>query len=149
MAVTQQLARLSPDLLQRCRADVTVLGDLVSFLLVPEQNYLDLHWAPAPLEKIVGNAGDAEGAAALRLACQGARPVNDGFPDFEVYEPPRELDIGEVRATSAALARIAFDGIARDASGYTAAQLGEYLRALCAFYAAAAAANEAVIVWWD
>ena len=149
MAVTQQLARLPPALLERCRGDVTALGDLVSFLLVPEQSYLDLHWAPAPLEKIVGNAGDEAGAAALRLACEGARPVNRGFPDFEVYEPPRELDAGEVRATSAALARIEFQPIARAAGGYTAEDLSQFLRALCAFYAAAAAANEAVIVWWD
>jgi hypothetical protein len=149
MAVTQQLARLSPELLQRCRDDAAALGDLVSFLLVPEQSYLDLHWAPAPLEKIVANAGDSEGAAALRRACQGARAVNPHFPEFEVHEPPRELDAREVRAASEALGRIEFKPMARPASGYTVEELSQHLRALCAFYAAAAAADEAVIVWWD
>jgi len=47
MAVTQQLVRLSPALLDRCRTDVAALRELLAFALVERERYLDLDWPPA------------------------------------------------------------------------------------------------------
>ena len=49
MAVTQQLARLSPEQLAVCRGSVEELDKLCSFELLPSSDYLNLDWAPAPL----------------------------------------------------------------------------------------------------
>jgi hypothetical protein len=152
MAVTQQLARVAPEVLQRCRADAAMLGKLVAFELVPRQCYLDLDWAPADLEARAYAAGDLSAEAALRLCCEGARAVNPGFPKFEVYAEPTELDEREARAMSDRLAAIDFEGILRNAEPLKAAdaeELRKRFRALRAFYAAASAEGQAVVVWWD
>jgi hypothetical protein len=65
---------------------------------------------------------------------------------------PRELDVAEVVASSAGLDAIDADALFA-ASGSLASGDTAYLRthfnALRGFYAAAAAAEQAVIVWWD
>lgn len=150
MAVTQQLVRLAPDLLQRCRAEPEILGDLVSFLAAPEGCYVDLDWAPAELQALAREAGDSGAERALHLSCAGVRAVNPRFPRFEVFEPPMELDAEEVRATNEALAAVDFEALQRKASGRgDAGELRVRFTTLRNFYAAAAAAKQAVVVWWD
>lgn len=150
MAVTQQLVRLAPDLLQRCREDAGALGELVSFMLAPEDCYLDLDWAPSELQAMAREAGDSAAEGALRLSCAGARLVNSRFPKFEVYELPMDLDAGEVRSTSEALATVDFDALLRKAKRAGGADdLRRRFMALRHFYTAAASANQAVVVWWD
>jgi hypothetical protein len=45
MAVTLQLARITPEQLSECRRSVAVLGRLCSFELVAASEYLNLDWA--------------------------------------------------------------------------------------------------------
>jgi hypothetical protein len=152
MAVTQQLARLPADLLQRCRDDAAVLGELVSFTLLPSHCHLDLDWAPSELMAAAREARDAAAEAALRMSCAGIRAVNQRFSKVEVFEPPMELDPGEVRFASAALARLDIDAMLSKGEPMSA-EAAEALRArfvaLAGFYAEAAALNEAVVMWWD
>lgn len=153
MAVTQLLARVPPDLLRQCRAGVAALEQVVSFAGVPRNFYLDLDWAPAPLMELMRAARQPRALQeALRHACDGVRAVNLEFPEGAVEVMPRELDVAEVVASSAGLDAIDADALFA-ASGSLASGDTAYLRthfnALRGFYAAAAAAEQAVIVWWD
>jgi hypothetical protein len=51
MAVTQQLVRIHPNLLQLCSKSEDELKRLISFQLQSEGGYLDLDWAPSNLER--------------------------------------------------------------------------------------------------
>ena len=153
MAVTQLLARVPPDLLRQCRGDVAALERVVSFAGVPRNFYLDLDWAPAPLLELMRAARQPRAhQEALRHACDGVRAVNMAFPEGAVWVAPRELDVAEVVASSLGIGAIDADALfavgGSLASGDTA-NLRPHFNALRGFYAAAASAEQGVIVWWD
>jgi len=153
MAVTQLLVRVPEALLAECRADSAALEGVVSFAAAPRNFHLDLDWSPAPLHELMRCARQpAEVRAALRRACDGVRPVNPDFPEGTVEVAPCALDPTEAAGVSVILDRV-------DANALFATSVGAddgcngYLRqhfeALRRFYAEAAGAGHAVIVWWD
>ena len=153
MAVTQLLVRIPEKLLAECRADAATLDRVVSFEAAPRNFHLDLDWSPAPLHELMRCARQtADVRAALRRACDGLRPVNADFPEDTVWMAPCELAPLEAAAVSASLDTI-------DANAVFAASVGaddgcnghlrQHFEALRRFYAEAAGAGHAVIVWWD
>lgn len=165
MAVTQQLARVDTQLLDRCQADVGALLDLVAFRLLSEEQYLDLDWAPVGLTALARLSGQPfESQAALAMACEGTRPVNPRFPLWEVSEYPFGLDPREVKFVSVGLSQVALDELIASipasqdvwntlVGSEQPQNAHEYYRnqfnRLRQFFLKAAEANQGVVLWSD
>ncbi|SCF16555.1 hypothetical protein GA0074695_3923 [Micromonospora viridifaciens] len=169
MAVTQQLARLSPGQLAKCRSSVEELDKLCSFDLLPFTEYLNLDWAPAPLIRVFELAQVSTPiAAALRRGLDGDVEINPAYRDHQdtVWEHPvvtLEPDIvadvaallGQVEP-GAVLGALPEDATAALLSigmpqfdGHPRPYLQRHLAALRDFYAHAAHRRLAVALWWD
>lgn len=169
MPVVQNLARLSGENLAACVASMTVLDDVCSFRALDPKDYLELDWAPAPLEQAAKVANvPASLIGALTSATGGGDEVNPAyreFPDSIWEHPVTSLDSTAVRRVHEQLqelSRLNFLSSATAAEAF--ARLGDsfpppsgdpmdYLRphfqALCDFYAAAAERQLSVLMWWD
>ena len=162
MAVTQQLARLSPGLFDACGRDTSTLLRLLAFDLIPRNRYLDLDWASHGLVLLARDC-NAEHGDVVACALEGRiRPMNAGLPADAVEIAPNGLDSSGVRATAAQLAAIeptillaAWPRVSAQverSAGRTDAPLSYYrdhFQRLQAFYAGAARDGDATIMWWD
>ncbi|MEQ4305387.1 hypothetical protein ABNF97_29070 [Plantactinospora sp. B6F1] len=169
MAVTQQLARLSPEQLARCRGSVEELDRLCSFELLSSSDYLDLDWAPAPLLGVFELARVGPPIlAGLRRGLGGDTEVNPAYrdrPESVSGHPVTALESDAVAEVAgllgqaepqtvlvalpedAASARLSIG--MRDFDGHPGPYLHRHLVALRAFYADAARRRLAVVLWWD
>jgi hypothetical protein len=106
VAVTQQLARLSPAQLAACRNSVDEVDLLCSFTLRPAFDHLDPDWAPAPLVRAFELAHvDEPVVVALRRALDGDEEINAAYRDHPdtVWEHPVTALGSDVVAEFAAL----------------------------------------------
>ena len=169
MAVTQQLARLSPGQLATCRSSAEELDKLCSFALLPFTEYLDLDWAPAPLIRVFELAQVSTPiAAALRRGLNGDVEINPAFRDrrdtvwehpVTALEPAIVADVAALLGQvdpGAVLAALPEDATAallcigmRQFDGHPRSYLQRHLAALRDFYAHAAHRRLAVALWWD
>ena len=162
MAVTQQLARLSPTLFELCRRDTVTLMRLLSFNLVGDDRHLDLDWSPHGLEQPAHARDVGQGRAVSRALEGGIKPLNAALPADAVEIAPCGLDADDVRATAAQLAAIkpsdllaAWQVVAAEVERSTAvtddapAYYRRQFESLVRFYSAAARDGEAVVMWWD
>jgi hypothetical protein len=169
VAVTQQIARLTADELAECRRSLEAIDRLCSFDLRPEQDHLDLDWAPRPLEQAATRAGlPAPVIEALRRACAGGEEINPAYREvaYSVWEHPvTALEPEDVREVAAVLEGWSGDAIIGDLAtdaATAAAQLGVgeladdprgdlggHYEALRRFYLEAAARELATAMWWD
>lgn len=169
MPVVQNLARLDEATLAACSTSVAVLDDVCSFRTLDRDDYLDLNWAPAPLEQAAKVAQvPASLVSALTRATGGGNEVNPAYremPDSIWEHPVTSLDSTGVRraheqlqelsrlsflssATAAeALVRLGddFPPTVGDPMGY----LRTHFQALCGFYATAVERQLSVLMWWD
>jgi hypothetical protein len=169
VAVTQQLARLSPAQLAACRKSVEVLDQLCSFELLPPSDYLDLDWAPTPLIRACELAQVSTPIlVALRRGLTGDAEINPSYRDRKdtvwqqpvmALEPDIVADVamlfGQVEP-EAALAALPVDATAALVSlgmpefdVHPRPYLRRHLAALREFYAHAAQRRLAVALWWD
>jgi Domain of unknown function (DUF1877) len=149
MAVTLQVARITPAQLSECRRSVDVLDRLCSFTLVPASDHLDLDWAYGGLVRMCEHAG---AALAVRRAMTGDDEVNPAYRDRPdtVMEQPRALEPPAVAALSAALHAVDLEeALAALPAGDPRAYLGGHFTALRAFYATAADRRLATVIWCD
>jgi hypothetical protein len=165
VAVTQQLARLDQELLQRCREDTDTLLRLVSFELLAEECYFDFCWASTGLIALAKLSGQSyEAQSALTIGVEGLRPVNKLFPLWEVEEYPFELTHEEASRVAMCLSGLNLESLISAIPDEQEAWLRlvgterpdsapeyyrAYLKKLLAFYRKAAEANQGVVVWWD
>lgn len=168
MAVTLQLARITPAQLSECRRSVAVLDRLCSFELVPAADYLGLDWADDALIRLCEHAqvGDI---TAVRRSTTGGAEVNPAYRDqpYTVMGQPRLLEPGDVSTLAAALrsidlhqafARLPSDpqavketlgGILTEFIGDPRDYVTDHFRALRDFYTAAANRHQAIVIWDD
>lgn len=162
MAVTQQLARCSPELVATCQSNVTALDDLCSFRLLPSDHHLDLDWAPKPLEDLASLAGAPQLTTCLQAATSGGEEVNPEYRDFPfsvwehpvTFHPPAKVaDLAEVLLAHSDFPTRAHDHLASLQTelepNRRAGYLAEHYSALTTFYAAASTAGQSVVLWWD
>lgn len=153
MAVTQLLVRIPEALLGECQADTAALERVVSFAAAPRNFHLALDWSPAPLHELMRcSRQPADVRGALRRACDGVRPVNADYPEGAVEVTPRALDPSEAAGVSVILDRVDANALFATSVGADDGcngSLRQHFEALRRFYAEAAGAGHAVIVWWD
>jgi hypothetical protein len=169
VAVTQQIARLTRDELASCRSSLRAIDSLCWFKLREPTDYLDLDWAPQPLEQAVAIAALPAGLLeAVRRACSGGSEVNAGYrdaPSTISEHPVTALEPDQVRHVALVLATCTGDDLVRELppNAADAARLvgmsefschpSEYLRthydALRRFYEDAAQQGLATAMWWD
>ena len=169
MPVVQNLARLSGETLAACVTSVTVLHDVCSFRALDRNDYLDLDWAPAPLEQAATVAQVPSSLiSALTSATGGGDEVNPAYremPDSIWEHPVTSLDSTAVRRVHEQLRELSRLNFLSSATAVEAfVRLGDnfplpvgdpmdYLRprfqALCGFYATAAERQLSVLMWWD
>lgn len=169
MGITRQLARVPATQLAACRQSVEALDALCSFSSAPREDYLDLDWWPATLERAWARAGgDARGV--LRHALDGGEEVNPAYRDHPgtvwehpvtALEPAQVHEVADaLRAVSPAAVRaavpstpdeveVALGRTARAVAGELAGQLAHRHSILRDFYAEAARRRCAVVRWWD
>lgn len=165
LAVTQQLARLKPINLDRCRRSVDALSGLLRFDAEVLTEGIDLDWVPDPLERALAELGLSGGARTVEVATAGGTVLDvahpDGPPGDPVWEGPvRVLEPNEVSRIAAELRSLGSVDFAR--ASVTCAQLdlelvgvraatylAKGLLELTEFYGRAAAGGEAVATWWD
>lgn len=166
MAVTQQLARVTREHLATCSRSVDVLDRLCSFD-GPDEDYLDLNWAPRYIARAITLSGSpAAEVALLDLAWAGAYEVNPSYrePFLPVMEAPRAIGPDDVPAVARRLASIDINHTARAIStdpaqaerelGFEAptdprGYIADHFHALRDFYVEAAGRRLAVVVWSD
>ena len=169
MAVTQQVLRLSSDILERARSEVSVLGDLIAFKLTAPADSLDLDWAPRGLERLARSALTATQHASILRALNGKTVVEsahaDGARQYDVYSDITFLPAVEVREVEQTLGGIELaalvDAIPQERSDqlslFGTSELpenpsryyAEKFVALREFVRGAAARNLALVMWWD
>ena len=162
MAVTQQLARLSPGLFDACRSDINTLLRLLAFDLIPRDRYLDLDWASHGLVLLARDCNAEHGDVVARALDGLIRPVNADLPADAVEIVPGGLDSSGVRATAAQLAAIepsillaAWPRVSAEIERSTErtddpiSYYRNQFQRLRDFYAAAARDGETTIMWWD
>lgn len=167
MAVTQQIARLTLDELERCRASVAEVDRLCSFALRPRSDYLDLNWWPTALKRAAAaSAARSALSDAIDRACHGGIEVNPAYRDAPVTiweHPVTALEPSAVCEVAADLGRVdpadLLDGLPRDpeeaqrALGLEArdvhAGLVEQYAFLQRFYVEACEHGLATAMWWD
>ncbi|GAB7102790.1 hypothetical protein JCM4814A_11040 [Streptomyces phaeofaciens JCM 4814] len=171
MALTQQLARVSPACLERCRESALDTPGAAPGWDPPDTDLLDTDWGVWGLLWYARRTGVAEGLTAPIARAVDGDPGGDvGFLDHdEVYDgfgdPPRLLTAQSVREVTRALDGIDLDTLLTDlpASPAEAARacgfrgfdgdVREYLvrhfHALREFYREAARRGLCVVVWID
>ncbi len=161
MAVTQQLAKLSFEQFKKCKSSIDTADDLVSFSLLPKEDYLDLDWHGVIIKKLM-SLNDKELETILTNALDGNHLFCEA--DLDIDEQPRYLSYDEVGIVSKALNKIDFkktlDGLPGSLdeinsllnSEYDTPPSRELLAAwskLTGFYNDAALNNMYIICWWD
>ncbi|WP_446219880.1 hypothetical protein [Micromonospora sp. IBHARD004] len=169
MAVTRQLARLSPGQLAACRSSAEELDKLCEFGLLPSSDYLDLDLAPAPLIRVFELAQVSPPiVVALRRGLDGDGEINPAYRDRQdtmwghpvaALEPDIVADVarllGQVEP-EVVLAALPEDAAAaalsigmREFDGHPRPYLHRHFAALRDFYAYAAQRRLSVALWWD
>jgi hypothetical protein len=166
VAVTQQLTRVDLAEVERCTASVDELAALCAFR-GPDDDYLDLDWAPAPLERAARAAGVEQRLLALLvLATTGGAEVNPAYRDHPdtIFEHPVSWigpdRVAEVSRGLDALAGVGFPSAEVAAAAYAgdppevtpddpAGYLAESFADLRTFYAGAARRGLCTVLWWD
>ncbi|MEV0282369.1 DUF1877 family protein [Streptomyces sp. NPDC050610] len=167
MALTQQLARVSPQYLERCREAATVSPDGDPQWDPPEDDTLDLDWAIWELLWFYRRMQpDASQIPVLEQAINGDPDGSVSFLDHpEVYDG---FDAPPALLTPAAVSQVARDlavmGIAplletlpayREAGGFSGftgeprEYLANHFALLQSFYSAASEREMAVVTWAD
>ncbi|NEB01195.1 DUF1877 family protein [Streptomyces sp. SID13726] len=172
MALTQRLARVAPEYLDRCRASALDSPGASPNWDPPAEDLLDTDWATWGLIRHCRGPGADPGTATLLdRAISGDLDGDLGFLDHdEVYDgfadPPRQLTPAAVADIATGLDAIDADallarlpGSPEEASvacgfgpvfhGDLAAHLAEHLTALREFYREAARRRRCVVVWVD
>ncbi len=168
MAITQQIARLSPGELAECRASVEAVHRLCSFTLRDDGDHLDLDWWPRALRRALAAAqAPARLLEAVERACSGGTEINPAYRDVldTIFEHPvTALEPAEVREVATVLAEWtgadAAHAIPRDAEQaqrllgmeyviHPGPDLGRNYAALRRFYGEAAEQGLATAMWWD
>ncbi len=161
MAVTQQLARLSDQLIAEAAMDAAVLEGICGYTALPAADYADLDWAPSLLEKAAARAAiDGDQAEALRRSTEGDAEVHPGYPLYVVaYSPVNYLSSLEVSKVGALLESIDIsvllcdDVVADVMEGAGAdeplAYLTEHFDKLREFYRESARRKLATVLWWN
>lgn len=172
MALTQQLARVDPEYLVRCRASALGSPDASPNWDPPAENRLDTGWATWGLLRHCHGSGADPGTVTLLDRATCGDPGGDvGFLDHdEVYDgladPPRllaplavadiahgldaiDLDtlLADLPRSPAAAAAVC--GFGPDFDGDVRAHLVQHFDALREFYRAAARRGQCVVVWID
>ena len=169
MPIVQNLARLSGDLMSACATSTAVLHDVCSFRTLDQDDYLDLDWAPAPLEAAaVAARVPGHLLEGLALATGGDDEINRAYremPDGVWEHPVTSLGPGQVMQVHQALRELSAVGfLSSDTAAQAFIRLGpkfpppdgdpvDYLRphfqALSDFYAGAAERRLGALMWWD
>ncbi|MBN0049098.1 DUF1877 domain-containing protein [Streptomyces actuosus] len=174
MAVTQQLARVSPGYLTACRARADESSDGDHRWDPSPADRLDLGWAPAMLERACEIAGvDELHLAALSRATDGETTTDVGFLDAHPHAigpfgpAPAALDPPAVRRVSDLLGEIDLQAVltalpldireagalighgAESLAGGPRTYLLDHFETLREFYTEASRRSLAVVSWWD
>ncbi|MDI2132119.1 DUF1877 family protein [Yinghuangia seranimata] len=171
MALTQQLARVTPAYLERCRATAANSPTAAPGWDPPLEDTLDLDWAIWGLARMLRRSG--HDPAVLRMIDQAIATEGGAALDYLVHDdvydgfdgPPMLVEPAAVSALAGALAAMdvdaALDRLPSDADeaarvcgfGWFRGDLRAYLRghveALRAFYVEAASRGLAVVAWVD
>lgn len=167
MALTQQLARVSPHYLDRCREAAASAPDGDPHWDPPGEDTLDLGWAVWELLTFYRWAQpDSRNIGILERSICGDLNTPVAFLDHpEVYDgfddPPALLAPAAVTEVARALAVMEIDSLLatvsayREAGGFSAfagdpgAYLAEHFALLRSFYGMAGRQGMAVVVWVD
>jgi hypothetical protein len=167
--IVQNLARLGGETLAACATSVAVLDDVCSFRALDLNDYLDLDWAPAPLEQAAKIARiPAFLINGLASATGGGDEVNPAYremPDSIWEHPVTSLDPPTVRAmhehlqelsrldfltpATASEAFVRLDGKVPPPAGEPVDYLRSHFHSLCGSYATAVQRQLGVLMWWD
>lgn len=163
MAITQQLARMNEATFFGCCENAALFVQLVSFKLIPKENYLDLCWAPAGLSTLSRLSGQSYNAqAALYIFCNGTQPLHLNIE--ETWEAAFSIQAEEARTILSGLSEVNLERLlgAIPKEEYKWNQLlgmgkvpdpeayyRKHFNLLFAFYKNAVERGESVIVWSD
>lgn len=166
MAVTQLLARITPEYLDACRRSVDELDRLCSFT-ADEDDYLDLDWSGPYIIRVLTSLGTSSSdVAMIERAWTGTVEVNPSYrePHLPVMEAPSAILPADVSDIAHALSSIDVEQFAltippeeTEATAFFDAEapldprgyITGHLVALRDFYIAASARRLAVIEWLD
>ena len=165
MAVTLQLARSSRDLFEKCRTDKALCCRLLSYELLPKEQYADMGWMPTMVDAI---------SPALRLSDEEIVVLKHALAgqeilvieeDFDIYSDVRICEADNVESLSEKLNQIDFCGavdrglsekwsvlVSETLWGSTESSAGywkERFKALRVFFEQAAKNRQAIVFWWD
>jgi hypothetical protein len=168
MAVTQQLARVSEEYINRCRASAAASPDADPEWDPPTNDWIDLDWSP----QFLSNACELAGVDSCTL--EALNRALDGAPDVDVSvlnhpkatggfgPPPTALAPDSVAHVAAKLAGLDWDSVlaaipadrrevlaGAHFNGDPVAYLTTHFLALRSFYAEAAQQGLFVVLWWD
>ena len=161
MAVTQQIARLTDALVDKCALDSTALDSVCAGVALAADDYADLDWAPNLLEKAASRAGiDSAVVEALKRSTDGDAEVHPGYAGiYSAYATPTYLSASAVKSVSAMLDSIdsstllAPDVVEDVVAGMAIVRPFEYLvdyfDRLRDFYRESMHRGLAVLLWWD
>ncbi|PZT71757.1 hypothetical protein DNK55_32000 [Streptomyces sp. AC1-42T] len=167
MALTQQLARVTPQYLDRCRETAGSAPDGDPRWNPPADDVLDLDWAVWELLGLYRRMRpESPDIAVLERSIHGDGSAPVAFLDhIEVYDridrPPSLLSPAAVTGVARALAAMEIDSLLTTLPAYRreggfpgftgdpAAYLRDHFALLRSFYAAAAAKGMAMVVWVD
>lgn len=165
MAITQQLARISPERAHIANLSVPALDSIISFEKWVGDVFEDFDWSPRFLIRALTALGKADMAEIVDQALEGEQVLNKESPncaggyfvesEIRVNHPDTvvllakmlsKLPVEEMCETKAAVAKQYPDSELPD-------DYPEYVRmyagALVSFYQSAARCNQAVVTWWD
>ncbi|MDO7883659.1 hypothetical protein [Antiquaquibacter soli] len=161
MAVTQQLARLTERQIALCGSDVAMLERVCGGEELPADDYAQLDWAPAMLNRAAARSGLAHRfVEALERSTAGSRELHPGYTGlFATYEALTCLSEAETAAIAALLDTIDTRTLlsppaveaANEGFGVTDPQgyLLEMFERLRGFYDGAARRGMGMALWWD
>lgn len=168
MAVTQLLARISPDRLTRCSRDWRELDRLISFEIENPEDDIDLDWSPNGLMSGLNSLGADVNTSRLNILLgEGANVVNQehptGPPDYFVYSPITYVTHDFVKIVSSDLSKLNPEqldqmlshamkiglGTGWDNAESTHDYYSEMFEVLRNFVEAAANTDQAIVAWWD
>ena len=168
MAVTQQLARLTPEQLAACQRDELALDQLLSFKAASADHYLDLDWAGESLVMGLADHGAKETARLLaNLFGEEAEIVNHACPTGSsghiAYSEITVMDQASVQQLVLRLQHLSPDRLdlicarastrAAEKGVISFADARQYFQETFArlldFLQSAASREQAVVAWWD
>ena len=165
MAVSQLLARISPERLVRCGKDREELGSLIGLEFDASEDFIDVDWSPWGLRNAIKALGKEDTARRLARLLSGddAPLVNKDYPDgpnsFDVYSTITYVGPEAVAELYTELERLDPDAVGaavtntyEEGAGYPpnpAHAYAETFSELLAFLKQAVAAGQAVAAWWD